>query len=120
MNLEILHRHPGARRIELPRAIHAANAWEVLILDIRTWSSVGGDGGGHVGRAVDGGVAHHALEAVVRVGGAEGGEAVGEPRGTRGLLEEVSVNVWCGYVSGEWGGERDLPGHERGSKGHWM
>jgi hypothetical protein len=80
MDLKILHRHARAGGVELAGAVVTPDSGEVLELDVGRWGLAGLEGAvgeGLVGEDVDGGVAHCALEAVVAVGGAEGGEAGG-------------------------------------------
>ena len=70
MNLEVLHPHARARRVELPRTIKTLDPREKLILDTharrrRLLRNRGACAG------VDEGVPHHAFEAVVGIGPAE-------------------------------------------------
>lgn len=106
MDLEILHAHPRARRVQFAGTIVASETGQVLELDVG-WGREGrvdGVAGGGVGEDVDGGVLHHRLEGVARVAGLEGGERGGEPEGW-GWLDGRN-----GGVSGVGFGEKRRPG----------
>lgn len=74
MNLEILHRHPRARRVEFSRTVTASDSREVLVLEFLAGGGVGVGNGGH-GFGIDGGVAHDAFEGVVWISAVKLGEA---------------------------------------------
>lgn len=91
MHLEVLDRRARAGRIQLPGTITASDARKIHVFD--RWRQRLPRGRGwtrKLGVDVDGGVAHHAFEAVVGVGAAEGGEGGGEPGGGWGLDFYVS------------------------------
>lgn len=67
VHLEALDRRAGARRIQLPRTVAAADAREPHVLDVTRVLGLG-LGDGHLGRRVDDEVAHHSLKTVLRVG----------------------------------------------------
>ena len=79
MNLKVPHRHVRPGRIQFPGTIVAADTREVHPFDGVGGLACLGCGTGELGDGVDGGVAHHAFEAVVGVLGFEGCEAGGEP-----------------------------------------
>ena len=93
MDLKVHDGGVWAGRVQLARAVIAADAWQPLVLDRGRERALHGRAGhGLAGGGVDGGIAHEAFEGVVQVGFLQPGQAGQEPWRWWGL-DDAEVDV---------------------------